>query len=320
MPLGIYYLKADPTSYILHYSNGRVVREGAGRSFFYLGPSSTIVSVPLASTDVPFAFTEVSADFQTITVQGQLTYRIVEPKKVAGLLNFAVGANGRHLSDDPQKLGARLVVATQEKTRSMTQKLPLREALVSSETIAAGVVEALRASEVVTSLGVEIMGLTIVRIAPTPEMAKALEAETREATQRAADMAIFDRRNSAVEQERRIKESELATEVMVEHKKRQIRETQIAADIAIEEQRAKLMEQQIANDRAAAEARAFALESTLKPLRETDWRTLMAANANGMDARSLIALAFHDLAGNADKIGELNISPDLLRSIMDGKK
>ena len=80
------------------------------------------------------------------------------------------------------------------------------------------------------------------------------------------------------------------------------------------------MEQQIANDRAAADTRAYALEATLKPLRATDWRTLMAANANGMDAKSLIALAFHDLAGNAEKIGELNISPDLLRSIIEPKK
>ena len=111
MLFGVHYLKATPTSYILHYSNGRVVREGAGRSFFYLGPSSTIVSVPLASADVPFAFTEVSADFQSIQVQGQLTFRIVEPKKVAGLLNFTVAPNGRYLTDERAYLAAKVTAA-----------------------------------------------------------------------------------------------------------------------------------------------------------------------------------------------------------------
>jgi len=35
-----------------------------------------------------------------------------------------------------------------------------------------------------------------------------------------------------------------------------------------------------------------------------------------MDARNTIAMAFQELAGNAQKIGELNMSPDLLRSLL----
>ena len=86
-------------------------------------------------------------------------------------------------------------------------------------------------------LGVEILGLAVLSIRPTPEMARALEAEAREALQRQSDEAIYARRNAAVEQERRIKESELHTEIAVQEKQRQIRETQMAADIAVEEQR-----------------------------------------------------------------------------------
>lgn len=39
----------------------------------------------------------------------------------------------------------------------------------------------------------------------------------------------------------------------------------------------------------------------------------------GMDPGRLLALAFKDLAENTDKIGQLNISPDLLRELMAGK-
>jgi hypothetical protein len=51
---GITYRKANPTDYVLHFSQGRLMREGAGLSFFYFAPSATIVSVPVASANIPF--------------------------------------------------------------------------------------------------------------------------------------------------------------------------------------------------------------------------------------------------------------------------
>src|SRR5207244_13158338 len=87
----------------------------------------------------------------------------------------------------------------------------------------------------ITQLGLEILGLSILAIKPTPETARALEAETREQLLKEADEAIYARRNSAVEQERAIKENELNTEIAVENKKRQIRETQMDAERAVQE-------------------------------------------------------------------------------------
>ena len=42
----------------------------------------------------------------------------------------------------------------------------------------------------------------------------------------------------------------------------------------------------------------------------------MAASAGGIDAKSLVAMAFRDLADNAEKIGNLNISPELLNALL----
>src|SRR5258705_210775 len=86
----------------------------------------------------------------------------------------------------------------------------------------------------------EVLGLSILAIKPTPETARALEAETREQLFREADEAVYARRNSAVEQERAIKENELNTEIAVENKKRQIRETQMDAERAVQEKRHQL--------------------------------------------------------------------------------
>jgi hypothetical protein len=313
---GINYLKAGPTTYVMQFVNGRAVREGPGLSFYYFAPRSVIVQVPLSSEDVPFVFNEVSADFQDVTLQGQLTYRVADPRGLAQLLDFTVYPNGRYVSEDPKKLGERLVGFTQVLASAITHRLRLREILGAYDAIVAEVLAGLKASPAVAQLGVEIMGLAITSIKPTPETAKALEAEAREALLRVSDEAVYARRNAAVTQERLIKESELATELAVEEKRRQIREAKLAADIAAEQQRAELVDQRVANDRKDADAKAYALSAMLEPVKNVDWHVLTALAAGKLDPKLTIAMAFRDLAENASKIGELNISPDLLNTML----
>jgi len=95
---------------------------------------------------------------------------------------------------------------------------------------------------VVSQLGIEIPEFHIVGIKSTPEMSKALQAQTRENLPREADEAIFANRNAAVDMERTIRENELNTEILVENKKRQVGETQLSADISIEEKRSSLVD------------------------------------------------------------------------------
>jgi regulator of protease activity HflC (stomatin/prohibitin superfamily) len=294
--LNVRFMKAPPTTYVLHFANGRVRREGLGLSFFYWAPTSTIVTVPVGSADAPFAFQEATADFQGVAIQGQVTYRVSDPRRLATLLDLSVFPNGRYRTDDYQKLPERIVHATQVLMRAETQRLTLATALTDAGELGARVLAGLRAADTIVQLGVEILGVSVLTVRPTPESAKALEAEAREALQRRADEAIYARRNASVEQERRIKESELQTE------------------IALEEQRARLLDERVANDRKEAESRAYALDTTLAPVRGLDWRMLMALR--GGDSAATIALAFQELAANAGRIGELNVSPDLLRALL----
>src|SRR5204863_6747529 len=124
----IRFMKAAPTTYVLQFKNGQVRREGLGLSFFY-APTSTIVTVPLESADVPFAFQESTADFQSVSIQGQLTYRVSDPKKLSSLLDLSISPSGVFRSEDYRKLPDRLVHATQTLMRAETQKLSLGEAL-----------------------------------------------------------------------------------------------------------------------------------------------------------------------------------------------
>jgi hypothetical protein len=72
MPLFAYF-KAEPTEYIIASSNGTIFRQGAGRAFWYWVPSTSIVLVPLSTTDAPFVFNESTGNFQAVTLQGQIT-------------------------------------------------------------------------------------------------------------------------------------------------------------------------------------------------------------------------------------------------------
>ncbi|MBX9688413.1 MAG: hypothetical protein K2X27_17015 [Candidatus Obscuribacterales bacterium] len=317
---GFEFKKSAPTTYVILHQSGRVVKQGPGLSFWYFAPFCTVMDVPLNSQDVSFIFTEVTSDFQELSVQGQLSYRISAPETTSQMLEFSVDKKGKYLAatdENPMDLlGARLINATQVIAQSVIRPLPIREILKQPQAMVAGVLEGLKKSEVLGTLGVQVLDLAVLAITPSREMARALESETRERIQQQSDQAIYARRNAAVEEERRIKESELKTEIAVEEKRREIRETKMAADIALEAQRATLVDSKIENDKKEADSHAYALEATLKQVQQVDWKTLMAMAAKGGDSKLAMSMAFQELAENAAKIGQINLTPDLLQSLL----
>jgi len=314
-PIG--YIKVDPTTYLIHYAGGAVRREGRGLAFAYWKPSASLVAVPTNSVDVPFVFDELTADFQPVVLQGQLTYRVADPRKLAEQLNFTLDADGRsYKSEDPEKLGDRLVTVTQVLARSELQKLPLTQALVAAEPLMHAITAALQASAAFESLGVEVIAFALLAVRATPELARAIEAPAREGLQRRADEAIAERRNAAVEQERTIKENELRTEASVQAKRQALATDKQEADINLEKQREALVLARAENARQEAESQAYALEKQLEPLRTLDLAKLEVL-AGGQDPRRAIAMAFRDLALNASQIGTLSITPDLLNALME---
>jgi len=332
---GIQFVKAQPNIYFLQYRKGQIVREGAGLSFFYYAPVSSVVAIPMSSVDIPFIFKEVTMDFQEVTVQGQVAYRVRDPKKLAGLLNFTLASGSRdYVSDDPERLPQRIINQVQVLMRTELQKLRLKDALKSSEALVEGVRRGLAACELVEQLGIEVLALSVLAVKPNPETARALEAEVREQLLLEADDAIYIRRNAAVEQERTIKENELNTEIAVENKKRQIREAKIDADravqerrqameqeemqgfVALEEKRKDLVELATMNRKSEADAQAYGMKALLDTFKNIDPKVMQVLGNVGMDPAQLIAGAFQNLADNADKIGNLNIAPELLQGLL----
>jgi hypothetical protein len=294
------YFKAQPTEWVRQYVGGRVAREGAGLTFFYWKHNSQLVSVPVNSQDVPFVFNEMTNNFQAVTLQGQATYRIAEPRRTVELLNFTIEPrNHRHLSEDPNKVALRVTSVLQMETRVEIQKRTLEETLVQTEAIASTVLTRLREDTRLAALGVEILGLFLVSAKPTPEVARALEATYREALLRQADEAIYARRASAVEEERKIKENELSTDITLEQQRSQL--IALAGENALQE--AELRSQALEKE-AAAEARGLELR--------------LAAYGK-LDPRAVTGLALQEIGKNSSGVGNLTITTELLGALLDAK-
>lgn len=336
---GIRFIKIQPTTYLLQYRNGKLKREGRGLAFFYFAPTTSLVAVPMESVDVPFIFNQVTLDFQALSIQGQVTYRVVDAKVLSQLLNFTLDQTGsNYVSDDPEKLPQRLINLIQVLMQNELGHLSLRDALRAADSLVNKVVQGLNTSKEITALGLEILGLSIVSIKPTPETSRALEAEVREQLLKEADQAIYARRNAAVEQERAIKENELQTEIAVENKKRQVREAQMEAEravkekerlindeemtgkISLEERNKELVALATENLKSEADAKAYSLTVTMQALAGVDAKVLQALASMDMNPNQLVALAFRDIADNAEKIGQLNVSPELLTELLQQRQ
>lgn len=331
---GIRFIKSEPTTYLMAFKSGKLVEEGAGLSFMYFSPTTSLVSIPIGSRALDFIFQPVTADFQAVTVQGQVSYRVGDPQKLSGMLNFSLKSDGRYASEDPEKLMDRVLGVVEVLIQKALKQMDLKQALLASDDIAAVIESGLREQTEIQSLGLNVLRASVLAVKPTPETAKALEAEARELILRRSDEAIFSRRNAAVEQERAIRESELDTEVAVELKKRKIRETQMEAEASIRRKKYELRSADMQSDidvetmrkdfvsinaeniRTLAEAEAQKIGAITNALRDVDPKLVQALAAIGMEPSQLIAQAFGGLAENAGKIGQLNVSSELLDSLM----
>ena len=332
------YYKAAPTTYLIQYRNGRIVRQGRGISLFYFAANTTLIAIPTSSVDLPFMFAENTADFQEITLQGQVVYRISDPERLSTMVNFALNRDGSgYLSDDPQKLDNQILNQVQIAIRAEIQKMGLSATLQAGDELGQRVNQRFIESANLQRLGIEIIDMAIIAIKPIPETGRALEAKMREQILQQADEAIYLRRNAAIENERAIKENELQTEIAITEmqqqvqegemeakrqraeKKRQIEMENLQGAIDQEQQRQQLVEQRAENSRTEADSKAYALDKIMEILSGIEPKILESLTSSAMNPDQLIARSFQGLAERADKIGELNISPDLLGQLLGRK-
>lgn len=291
-------LRTEPNQYILVFRGGKLKRQGAGLAFWFNPLNTTLAQLPVEDIETTVTFRERSSDFQEISAQVAVTYRIADPVLAAGRINFTISIESGVWMEQPlDRVTSIWLQRALRPARTYLNATPVIEAVQTGADIIAGSIEqALRTDSSVSAMGLEMVSVQVVRVAPTAELEKAFQTPTREAVQQRADEAVFQRRAIAVEKERTIKENELATEVELARGQEELVRRQTANRLLETEQEA-ASRLRLAEADAEGEARRVAV-----------WENV--------PSRVLLGLAAMELAGKLDTIDHVNITPDLLNLVM----
>jgi regulator of protease activity HflC (stomatin/prohibitin superfamily) len=310
------HLRAEPNQFILHFRRGRLVRKGIGLAYWFSPLSAAVAQVPAEDCETTFVLSERCDDFQTVTVQCTVTYRISDPERAALRTNFSISlANGSWLEKPLERIAALLSQRAQHPARAYLMGVPIVEAARAGAGLIQQPIEAaLRSDPEIEALGIQIVSVQIDRIAPTAELEKAIQTPAREAIQQRADEAVFERRAFAVEKERTIKENELATELELARRQEELIR-QHGANARLQAQ------EESEADRLRSEAEARRHQIVAEGQAQAS-RLLAAAAAEAEERRVelyraapsnvALGLALQEFARHVQSIQHLNLTPDLV--------
>ncbi|MBJ7003965.1 SPFH domain-containing protein [Streptomyces griseofuscus] len=329
--LGWRHLRGTPTAHIRHHRSGQLVHDGPGLSFWFRSLTAALSEIPVDDRELAMTFHARTADFQDVTVQATVTYRIGDPALAAARLDFSVDPDTGAWRGTPlEQLATLLTETAQEHALDVLARTPLSAALTDGvstvrERLAAG----LAAQPRLPDTGIEVVAVRVVAVRPEPEVERALRTPAREQIQQEADRATYERRAVAVERERAIAENELASRIELARREEQLveqrgtnarreAEEQAAADAVRADAEAartvrlaqaeadkvvRLARAAAEQEREVGEARAQARAAWLRVHAEADVATLHA-------------LAAMRVAENLPDIESVTISPDVLTGLL----
>jgi hypothetical protein len=279
------YYKGKPDLYVVKFSKGLVKEHGRGISFWYWSSLTTILELPATSVLMPFIFNEATINFQDVTLQGTAQYRVTGPLVTSEKLDFRRKSRKDSGGDGREKLSLLVVNIIQSHARAIVSKLELEPVLTDIGMLSEKVAAMAAADPALSAMGVEIESVHFASSRAQPDVQKALQTEYREKVQRQADAAIFERRAAALQNEKSIKEKELATEIELAEKRKQLVETQAVNTIRM----------------AKAEAEAAQLK---------------LGAFKGVAPATMASLALKDWAEKGGSISNLTLTGDMLTEIM----
>ena len=314
------HLRSEASSHVIRYRDGHPVRSGRGLAFWFRPLDTAIAEIPLDDQELSFLFHGRSADLQEVVAQGIVTYRVTDPDVLASRIDFGLDLElGLHTKTPLDQIAARLTGLAQQHCWAVMASTPLRELVADGvgrlrDAIGAG----LAADDGLSDMGLAIESVRVSAVQPSAEVEKALAAPTRERISAEADEAAFARRAAAVDKERAIAENELANRIELARRE------------------ATLVEQEGANERSKAAESAAAARITAEGNART--RTI-GAEAEAASIRLiqgernaaereriavyrdlapavLMGLTAREFAGKIETIEHLNLTPDLLGTVL----
>ena len=302
-------LRSDASNHVIRYRKGEMRQSGRGLVFWFRPETASIAEIPMDDRETTMFVTGRSQDFQQVAVQGMLTWHVVDPELLAQRVDFSIGLFSGKLQGEPiERIETRLAGLVNQAALQYLAEAPVRALLdVGIEPLRQRLEAALAAATSLTEIGIAVVAVRVTSLAPSSELERALQTPTFESLQQKADEAMFERRALAVEKERDIAENELATKT----------------ELARREKTLISEEAENARNRATGLADAQQIEADAEAGRI---RVIGAAKAEADGAQIaiyrdlppavLMGLAARELAGKLDTIEHVNVTPDLLASVM----
>lgn len=316
----IKHLRADAANYIQYYNKGVRVRSGRGAALWFRPDNASISEIPMDDRQMPFVLNGQSADFQELTIQGTVVWRVTDPARLGDRIDFTLDLQRGTLTGQPiDQINAVLVGLVRQFTYAYLQRSGVRDLLRAGVAPLQDIVTTGFAEETtLTGMGLEVVSITIADLAPTSELARALQAPTFESVQQQADEASFARRALAVEKERAIAENELNNQIELAARQKDLITRETANT------RSKV-EADAANRKINAQADAE-MQTIQANARADTIRTVDLARAETERARMevyadvpptvLLALAAQEFAAKVKGIDNLTITPDMLSNLV----
>lgn len=293
---GFRYIKSRPTDYMILYRGGRVRRQGVGLTGFVYVPFATAAAVPTDARDEIFAVEAMTVDYQTITIQGLISFRVKDPAVAAKQQDFSIDlVTGVHRAEPMKQIVERLRAIAQTACRDALVRSTLDAALNKSDELSQIIMRGIGDDKRLASDGIAVDRVLVLALKPTPEIKKALEANLREQLLRQADAAMFERRRAATTDEHDLKLREEAN-------KRELAERALANEQALEAERRKVAEASAETRKVEASAEAEAARIKLKPWVE-------------IEPSHIYAMAFRNWAERDNTLTSLSLGGDALERL-----
>ncbi|MEE9282367.1 MAG: SPFH domain-containing protein [Myxococcota bacterium] len=314
------HLRSEPSSHVLRYRRGKLTSSGRGLAFWFIPLNTSIAEIPVDDRELAFLYHARARDFQDVTVQGVITFRVTDPERLAERMDFSIDLKlGLHVEQPLEGLANRLTKLAQQFTWEYLAHTELRPILENGpDEIRTRIAAGLANAELLADMGVEVVDVRISAVRPQAEVEKALQTPAREEIQQSADEATFERRALAVEKERAIQENELQSQIELARREETLigQRGQNERRRVEEEARAGRIDAEGQAERSGIETRANAERI------EGVERARVVAEQDRMEIYRdfpptiLFALAAQKLAGKLERIDHLNLTPDAFGGLL----
>jgi regulator of protease activity HflC (stomatin/prohibitin superfamily) len=316
------HLRGAPTQHVRHLRRGKVVHDGTGLSFFFRPLSAVLSEVPVDDRELPLLFHARAADFQDLTVQASVTFRITDPDTACARIDFSIDPDtGRWRGTPLEQVGGLLTETAQQQVLGLIARSSLGSVLADGlGQVRDQIHQGLTADSRLAETGIAVIGVRVVAIRPEPDMEKALRTPAREQAQQEADRATYERRALAVERERAIAENEMQNQIELARREEQL-VAQRGANARRQAEDAAAASQIDTEAQAARElrlAQVGAEGTRVLGLAEAESEAAKLAAYAGLPQATLLALAVKDLAGQLPRIGTVVLTPDLIAPVLAG--